>query len=203
MMRRPALGTRDRKILKTAGDVVGVDEVGRGCLAGPVVVGGVLFSRIPRNPLIQDSKTLTSRQRRVAADWVIAHCSDWTVVEVWPQLIDRLNILGAVRLAMRTTVMTLARPGTVAVVDQVELGDVGVTLRAQPKADSSYFCVAAASIVAKVHRDRLMVNLAVDHPHWAWDRNKGYGTKEHRLGLQRHGQSYLHRTSFGWSPVLP
>jgi len=201
-MGRTALGTNDRKILQGAVHVVGVDEVGRGCLAGPVVVCGVSFVRIPRNPLIQDSKTLTARQRGIAADWVLERCADWLLVEIWPELIDRLNILGAVRLAMRTAVATLARPGTVAVVDHVDLGDVGVPLRTQPKADSSFFCVAAASIVAKVHRDRLMAELAVDHHHWEWERNKGYGTAAHRSALQEHGRSYLHRRSFAWSPVV-
>lgn len=202
-MRRTALGAHDRKILETAQHIIGVDEVGRGCLAGPVAVGGVVFDRVPDNPLIQDSKSLTARQRDHAAEWVRARSSRWVVFEVWPELIDRINILEAVRLAMRTVVTVLAVPGTVAVVDQVELGDMEIPIRATPKADTVYFSVAAASILAKVHRDRLMAELSGTHPHWGWPNNKGYGTAEHRKALEKHGASYLHRKSFRWSPVLP
>ncbi len=202
-MRRTALGAKDRTILNTAAQVVGVDEVGRGCLAGPVVVCGVAFGSIPRNPLIQDSKSLTARQRERAAIWVTGNCSDWMVLEVWPEVIDRINILEAVRLAMRATVMVLAQPGTIAVVDHVELGPTTCPVRALPKADTDFFCVAAASVVAKVHRDRLMLDLSRNHPLWGWSKNKGYGTVQHRKALEKHGPSYVHRSSFRWSPVLP
>ncbi len=175
-MRRNALGSKDRNILKSAARVVGVDEVGRGCLAGPVVVCGVAFEQIPANPLIQDSKILTARQRERAAEWTVENCRDWLVLEVWPEVIDRINILEAVRLAMRAVVTVLAESGTVAVIDQVDLGPMECPVLAQPKADAVFFSVAAASVVAKVHRDRLMVDLSRNHPLWGWPTNKGYGT---------------------------
>jgi len=202
-MQRTALGSRDRKLLESATRVVGVDEVGRGCLAGPVAVCGVAFEKIPANPLVQDSKTLTPRQRERAAQWITDSCSDWVVLEVWPEVIDRINILEAVRLAMRAAVTVLAGARTVAVVDQVELGPLDCPVVARPKADSEFFSVAAASVVAKVHRDRLMVDLSGKHQHWGWPTNKGYGTAEHRKALEKHGPSYIHRRSFRWSPVLP
>jgi ribonuclease HII len=203
MVTRTTLGAADRTILREASAVVGVDEVGRGCLAGPVVIGAARFVRIPHNPLVQDSKSLTKRQRAEVRRWVVDNSDDWLVVEIWPEVIDRVNILGAVRLAMRSAVETLARPGSVAVVDHVELGPMDVPTVSRPKADATYFCVAGASVIAKEHRDRLMADLAAEHGHWAWENNVGYGTPAHRSALQKHGRSYLHRKSFGWSPVLP
>jgi len=201
-MRRPCLGLNDRRLLRSATSIIGVDEVGRGCLAGPVVVCGVRFAAIARQPLVQDSKTLSARQREQAAEWVVRTCSDWVVIEVWVELIDRLNILEAVRLAMRTCVRALAVPGSVAVVDAVDLGEEDTDIRSPVRADATFFSVASASIVAKVHRDRLMVELDARHPGWGWRRNKGYGTAEHRGALAASGRSYLHRKTFRWSPVV-
>jgi len=201
-MRRPCLGLNDRRLLRSATSIIGVDEVGRGCLAGPVVVCGVRFAAIARQPLVQDSKTLSARQREQAAEWVVRTCSDWIVLEVWVELIDRLNILEAVRLAMRTCVRALAVPGSVAVVDAVEVGEEHTDIHSPVGADATFFSVAAASIVAKVHRDRLMVELDARHPGWGWRRNKGYGTAEHRRALAESGRSYLHRKTFRWSPVV-
>jgi ribonuclease HII len=201
-MRRPCLGPKDRRLLRSATSIIGVDEVGRGCLAGPVVVCGVRFAAIARQPLVQDSKTLSARQREQAAEWVVRTCSDWVVLEVWVELIDRLNILEAVRLAMHTCVRALAVPGSVAVVDAVEVGDEHTDIHSPVRADATFFSVAAASIVAKVHRDRLMVELDARHPGWGWRRNKGYGTAEHRRALAESGRSYLHRKTFRWSPVV-
>jgi ribonuclease HII len=198
-----SLGSADRKLLADADQIIGVDEVGRGCLAGPVVVAAVVFDRIPSNPMIQDSKALTPSRREQADVWVRRRCRSHLVVEVWVDVIDRLNILQATRLAMTSCVRTLAGPGSVVVVDQVKLGEMGCRVISSPKADSRYFSVAAASVVAKVHRDRLMATLATAHPEWGWDRNKGYGTSSHRRALQEYGGSYLHRKSFKWSPVLP
>jgi ribonuclease HII len=203
MLRGKALGARDRALLRRAGRLLGLDEVGRGCLAGPVVVVGVVFDSIPTCGLVRDSKTLSPAQRTRTARWITANCATYLVVEVWPELIDRLNILEAVRLAMRSVITTLATPSTVAVVDHVTIGDAPCPVRSEPRADADYFCVAAASILAKVHRDQLMVALDRRQPLWAWARNKGYATEEHRRALQKDGPSYLHRRTFTWTPVLP
>jgi len=199
----PALGGRDRRLLRRARRIVGIDEVGRGALAGPVVVCGAAWTTIPDNPSIQDSKTVPPRRREEAAAWVKASCADWAVVEIWPGLIDSLNILGATRLAMRAVAARLAGDGAVVVVDAVPLETAGVEVLAEAGADARYFSVAAASIVAKVHRDRLMTRLAARHGSWAWEKNKGYGTRDHRLALTAVGSSFLHRKSFCWRPVLP
>jgi len=200
---RPALGSLDRELLRRAQTVVGIDEVGRGALAGPVVVGGVAFDRIPFNPGIQDSKLLTPRQRARAATWVRATCVTWTVVEVWVDVIDRINILEATRLAMRAVSRTLSTAQTAIVVDHVDLAERGADVLSIQAADAKFFCVAAASIVAKVHRDNLMARLDRDYPGWDWEGNKGYGTRRHRVALESRGRSFLHRTTFSWSPVLP
>ena len=202
-MPRRSLGSRDRALLENARQIIGIDEVGRGCLAGPVVVCGVAFRRIPRNPSIKDSKRLSPRRRLELAQWIRASCDAWLVTEVWVEVIDRVNILEATRLAMRSTAMTLSSAESVVVVDHVDPGRVACPVHALPAADDSYFSVAAASIVAKVHRDRIMAELDRRYPLWSWKNNKGYGTREHRQALQRVGPSFLHRKSFGWSPVLP
>lgn len=197
------LGARDRVILRRADAVVGVDEVGRGCLAGPVVVCAATFDRIPRTPRVRDSKRLTAKQRRETAVWIRDVCRAWVVIEVWQELIDRINILEATRLAMRTAVGALAQPGNEVVVDHIELGDLGVPTHSLKRADDTYFSVAAASILAKVHRDSIMVELGARDGRWDWKNNKGYGTLAHRRGIGRYGRSYLHRRSFCVSPVLP
>ena len=202
-MRRTCLGSNDRRILRSASAVVGIDEVGRGCLAGPVVVCGVRFDAISPEPRVQDSKTLTAREREEVAAWVVRHCRDWAVVEVWVELIDRLNILEAIRLAMRACARTLASSSDVVVSDGIDLLETGCAVHAPVRADATFFCVAAASMVAKVHRDRLMSELDGRYPGWGWRNNKGYGTAEHRRALQSSGRSYLHRKTFRWSPVLP
>jgi len=183
--------------------VIGVDEVGRGSLAGPVVVCAARFERIPRSPLVRDSKRLTARQRRETADWLRKTCPAWVVVEVWQEVVDRVNILEATRLAMRAAAGSLLEPGIEVVVDHVELGDLGVPVHSPPRADADYFSVAAASVLAKVHRDLIMTELAAVDDRWEWSRNMGYGTVGHRRAIGRWGRSYLHRQSFRASPVLP
>ncbi len=202
---RQILGELDRRLLATSAVVIGVDEVGRGSLAGPVVVCAAAFDTIPVEARVQDSKRLTAAAREALAAPLMVAAHTWAIVEIWNEVIDRLNILEATRLAMRAAVAAVADPGASAkvVVDAMDLGDLGLPCLNAVGADREWFCVAAASILAKVHRDRLMVKLALRHPAWSWDRNKGYGTVEHRLALDRSGRSFLHRRSFAWSPVLP
>lgn len=198
-----ALGERDRAILNRARAIVGVDEVGRGSLAGPVVVCAARFDRIPDSSLIQDSKRLTAKRRQEAAVLVRETCVSWVILEVWQELIDRINILEATRLAMRAGIKAVAEPGIEVVVDHVELGDLGLPIHSFKGADGTYFSVAAASILAKVHRDGIMGELDAIDDRWDWSRNMGYGTVSHRRAIGRYGRSYLHRRSFRVSPVLP
>jgi ribonuclease HII len=193
----------DRVVLRRAAAVIGVDEVGRGSLVGPVVVCAARFERIPSSPRVRDSKLLTARQRCATARWLRQLCSSWVVAEVWQETIDRLNILEATRLAMIAAVRALAEPGVEVVVDHVKLGDLGVPIHSLVRADAEYFSVAAASILAKVHRDRVLAELAAADDRWDWSRNMGYGTVGHRRAIDRWGRSYLHRQSFRVSRVLP
>jgi ribonuclease HII len=198
-----SLGSKDRKILRGADSIIGVDEVGRGALAGPVVVCAASFAVIPDDPGVRDSKLLTENRRDEAASRLRASGARWALCEVWVELIDKLNILEATRLAMRATAGARVTPEAVVVTDHVDPGDLGCLVLSPKQADREYFSVAAASILAKVHRDRIMVELGAEQPHWGWERNKGYGTVAHRFELENRGRGTLHRRSFRWSPVLP
>ncbi len=197
------LGAKDRDILRDAESIIGVDEVGRGALAGPVVVCAVSLTAIPNDPGIRDSKQLTGNRRDEAATRLRASGARWAVCEIWVELIDKLNILEATRLAMRAAASALVTPAAVVVTDYVDPGDLGCRVLSPKQADREYYSVAAASILAKVHRDRIMADLGAEQPEWGWERNKGYGTTSHRRALQTYGPGALHRRSFQWSPVLP
>jgi ribonuclease HII len=194
------LGSKDRELLLDAEDVVGVDEVGRGALAG---VCAAAFRSIPDDDGVHDSKLLTATRRDQVASRLRGSGSSWVICEVWPGLIDRINILEATRLAMAAAARSLTSPSSIVVTDHVNPGEVGCKVVSPARADCEYFCVAAASILAKVHRDRLMVDLGQKDPRWQWQNNKGYGTVEHRRALEMLGPGIIHRQSFGWSPVLP
>jgi ribonuclease HII len=197
------LGSKDREILLEADTVIGVDEVGRGALAGPVVVCAAAFTEIPDDAEVRDSKLVTARRRETIATRMRDSGIRWAMCEVWPVVIDRLNILEATRLAMSAAARALLTPRSVVITDHVDPGDLGCRVLSPTRADREYFSVAAASILAKVHRDRLMVELGRLDPRWQWDRNKGYATVAHRRALQELGPGDIHRHSFEWSPVLP
>jgi ribonuclease HII len=193
------LGARDRALMaRRGGGIIGLDEVGRGSLAGPVVVCGARFDTLPDLPEVRDSKEVPRRRRIDLAARIRGAASSWGTVEMWPEIIDDINILQAVRAAMRTLIRTLAAPDDVVVCDAVDPfdGDDAGRVLAAPKADRDYFAVAAASLVAKVLRDETMGRLAHRQPWWGWDHNSGYGTAEHRSRLIERGRSYLHRESF-------
>ncbi len=183
--------------------IVGVDEAGRGPLAGPVVAAAVLLCK-PRPAGLGDSKVLSREKRAVLEDAIKRRCA-WGVGVVEVEEIDRLNIFGATMLAMTLAVEAVcARIGC----DPLEvLVDGNLTpagrrpewrwpARAIVKGDAKEPCISAASIIAKEHRDRLMREAAMRHPHYGWDRNAGYGTPEHLEALRIHGPTPLHRRSF-------
>ena len=186
--------------------IVGVDEAGRGPLAGPVVAAAVLLCN-PRPPGLDDSKKLTA-VRRAELEAVIKRRCQWAVGIVEVEAIDRLNIFGATMLAMTLAVDALcAKLGC----DPLEvLVDGNMTpagrrpewrwtARAIVGGDAIEPCISAASIIAKEHRDRIMCLAAQQHKHYGWEKNKGYGTPDHLAALRAYGPSPLHRKSF--SPV--
>ncbi len=187
--------------LAVAGRVAGVDEAGRGPLAGPVVAAAVVFARRPSAALaalIDDSKRLTPAQRQRAyqalraAPGVEIGVGAASVAEV-----ARLNILHAALLAMRRAVCRLPAPPALALVDGNQPPPLDCPVRCVIGGDGRSLSIAAASIVAKVVRDRLMARLAVRCPGYGWERNAGYPTAAHRAALHRLGPTRHHRSGFG------
>lgn len=183
--------------------VIGVDEAGRGPLAGPVVAAAVVLGGVvPAG--ITDSKKLSAKRRGVLDEQLRKACH-WAVAVVGPEEIDAVNIFQATMLAMtrcvRDLVAQLAAPPEIVLID----GNMTPERRCQEwcwparaivKGDAAEPVIGAASIIAKEWRDRLMLEAASAHPQYGWERNKGYGTKEHLDALQAHGPTPLHRQSF-------
>ena len=181
--------------LGMTGPVAGVDECGRGPLAGPVVAAAVILdhSMIPDG--INDSKKLSRRMRERLFDGIQA--AAWLGIgSASVEEIDRHNILAASLLAMRRAVAALPRMPAACLVDGNADPDLGLPTRLIVRGDQRSLSIAAASIVAKVTRDRLMGRLAQDYPSYGWHRNAGYGVPEHRKALELVGVSPHHRKSF-------
>ena len=176
--------------------VAGVDEAGRGPLAGPVVAAAVILPPGYEHPGINDSKKLSSRQReRLYA--IIQH--DAVSIGVGlseAPLIDRVNILQATLLAMKEAVLELFPPPDFLLIDGLNRIDLATPQEAIIRGDSQSVSIAAASIIAKVSRDRLMEMYHRQFPQYNFLRNKGYGTKEHRAAIVKFGRCKIHRRSF-------
>ena len=175
--------------------IAGVDEVGRGCLAGPVFAAAVILDRKGMLSGLRDSKLLSLKARERLYD-LIVDSSDWSVSEVSPAEIDRLNIHKASLLAMRQAMMELSPLPDFALVDGFPVPDLPFPQKAIVGGDRQCASIAAASIVAKVTRDRLMVRLHEIDGRYGFDRHKGYATSAHLEALERFGYSELHRRSF-------
>ena len=175
--------------------VAGLDEVGRGSLAGPVSAAAVILPVSCRIERIDDSKRLTPEVRRRLDLEIRAVAVDVAVAHVSPGRIDEIGIARAVEQAMREAIASLATTIDHALVDG-RVGGLGVPTTAIVKGDSSVAAIAAASIVAKVARDALMVLLDEDHPGYGLASNKGYGSPDHLAAIDRLGPSAVHRRSF-------
>lgn len=183
--------------------VIGVDEAGRGPLAGPVVAAAVVLgAAIPAG--LDDSKRLSSTRRAVLDKAIRASCG-WAVAVIDPDEIDRVNIFMATMLAMTRAVANLTaalgcEPHEVLIDGNLtphgRCGEWCWPARAIVGGDGIEPAISAASIIAKEWRDRMMCEAAASHPHYGWERNKGYGTAEHLEALRVHGASPLHRRSF-------
>jgi len=173
--------------------VVGVDEAGRGALAGPVAVGAVV---LPPGPWpFRDSKTLTPRARERLAQEVRAASLAWAVGWASNREVDRMGVLAATHLAARRALARLGMVPDLVLTDYLRI-EVEVPVLAPPRADAQSPSVAAASILAKVARDRLMAALEARFPGYGFARHKGYGTPEHLEALRRLGPTPLHRRRF-------
>ena len=176
--------------------IAGCDEVGRGCLAGPVVAGAVILDPDRHIPGLFDSKMLTAAGRDRLFDCITREALAWGVAHADPAEIDRLNIHHASLEAMRRAVMTLAPVPDMVVVDAFHIPGLLMAQRGIVQGDRKCSAIAAASIVAKVVRDREMAKLHGDDPRYGFDRHKGYATREHLAAVAAHGYSPLHRRSF-------
>lgn len=178
------------------GLLAGVDEAGRGPLAGPVVAAAVILDDEQPIAGLADSKVLTEKARERLYDEIRAKALCCAVAEASVEEIDRLNILGATLLAMRRAVESLRlKPGLV-LVDGNRLPTLAVPAEAVIGGDATVQAISAASILAKVHRDRLCLQLHEQHPHYGFATHKGYATAEHLAALRRHGACGAHRRSF-------
>jgi ribonuclease HII len=176
--------------------VAGVDEVGRGCLAGPVMAGAVVLDPDRHIPGLADSKVLTEQARERLYDVIVAKATAWAVASVEPAEIDTINIHQATLQAMRRAVLALAPLPDAVLVDAWRIPDLPMAQRGVIKGDRQCAAIAAASIVAKVTRDRLMDHLHANDPRYGFDRHKGYATSEHLSAVSRFGYSGVHRRSF-------
>jgi len=176
--------------------VAGVDEVGRGCLAGPVVAAAVVLNPDRYVPRVCDSKTVTALERERLYDSITRVAVTWGVAAADPAEIDTINIHQASLRAMQRAVLMLAPSPDCVLVDAFRIPDLLMAQRAVIHGDSRCTAIAAASIVAKVARDRLMVGLSQHLPAYGFASHKGYGTAVHERALRAHGPSPQHRRSF-------
>ncbi len=175
----------------------GLDEAGRGSLAGPVVAAAVILPKTYTHPLLTDSKQLTRRQREGLREEIWRDALAWAVGEATREEIDRINILNASFLAMHRAVEALAlRPEHLLVDGNRFTPYPLIPHTCIVRGDAQYLAIAAASVLAKTHRDALMENLGASFPDFGWGQNVGYPTPVHRRALQQHGPTPHHRRSF-------
>ena len=175
----------------------GCDEAGRGCLAGAVFAAAVILPPDFSHPLLNDSKQMSERNRNLLRGIIEREAVAWRVVEVPPQRIDEINILNASFEGMTLAVEGLSvRPEFLAIDGNRFRSRLDIPHRCIVKGDGKYADIAAASVLAKTHRDEYMVRLAAEYPQYGWERNKGYPTREHRLAIREHGLTPHHRLTF-------
>ncbi len=196
-MRRGATATLENALRRLGFvRVAGVDEVGRGCLAGPVVAAAVVLDPDRHIAGVCDSKLIPEAERERLYGRILARARGWAVAARDPGEIDRLNIHRASLEAMRQAVLALAPLPDLVLVDAFRIPDLIIPQRGVPHGDRRCSSIAAASIVAKVTRDRLMRELHDQDPRYGFDRHKGYATADHLAAVARFGYSAVHRRSF-------
>ena len=176
--------------------VAGCDEVGRGCLAGPVVAGAVILDSTRYIPRICDSKTVTALEREKLYKTITRNAVAWGVAACDPLEIDTINIHQASLRAMQKAIMALVPLPDIVLVDAFRVPDLPMAQRKVIHGDARCTAIAAASIVAKVTRDRMMIELHANDPRYGYDRHKGYATRDHLDAVSRFGYSDAHRRSF-------
>ena len=182
-------------IEKGARYVCGVDEVGRGPLAGPVTVCAVIMDLSKIVDGVDDSKKLSEKKREKLFPQIREAAVDMSIVSVDPEVIDEINILNATKQAMQQAIMSLKVKPDVVLVDAVQL-DIPYKTHAIIKGDALSYSIGCASILAKVTRDRYMLEMAEKYPQYKFEKHKGYGTKDQYAALREYGPCEIHRPSF-------
>ena len=173
----------------------GVDEVGRGCLAGPVISAAVILKENIKLKNIKDSKKLTFIQRlKISKD--IKKNSIFSIGIASVYEIEKLNILNASLLSMKRAILNLPKKPDLVLVDGIFAPEISLDCKTIVRGDEKIKCIAAASILAKVYRDQLMIKLSKKFKNYYWSKNFGYGTKQHLSGLKKFGLTTMHRKNF-------
>lgn len=179
----------------------GCDEAGRGCLAGPVVAAAVILPKNFKHELLNDSKQLTEKQRQILRPIIEEKAIAWAVAVVGPREIEEINIRNASFIAMHRALDQLSvNPQFIAIDGNAFLPYQEIPYECVIKGDGKIKNIAAASILAKTHRDDLMENLHESFPLYNWKKNKGYPTKDHRTAIENHGPCDHHRMTFALLP---
>ena len=182
----------------------GVDEVGRGCLAGPVVAAAVILPKRYRHPLLDDSKKLSLKSKAILDAHIKENALAYAIAWADPAEIDEINILQASFLAMHRALDNLSMQPEHILVDGNRFNPYAeIPHTCHIKGDGKFRSIAAASILAKVYRDEWMCRLHEEQPQFAWNKNMGYPTVQHRAALEQHGFSPYHRLSFQWKASTP
>jgi len=177
-------------------NIAGVDEVGRGCLAGPVFAAAVILNSDINTENIRDSKKITFKKRILLSEYIKKN-SIYAIGSASVDEINKINILNASLLSMERALNKLKDKPSIAYIDGIYAPkNLKIKYKTFIKGDKKIKCISAASIVAKVSRDLFMINLAKNHPGYLWQKNFGYGTKEHMLGLKKYGITKHHRKKF-------
>ena len=176
--------------------IAGVDEVGRGPLAGPVVCAAVIMPLDDLVVGVDDSKKLSAKKREQLAQEIMEKALCYTIVEIDEKTIDEVNILQATRLGMKRAIESLEITPDIVLTDGNMTIDIAHKQKSVVHGDALSYSIGAASIIAKVHRDNLMDEYAKTYPHYAFDKNKGYGTAQHIQGIKEYGLCPIHRRTF-------
>jgi len=178
----------------------GTDEAGRGCLAGPVTAAAVILPINFKNDILNDSKQLSKKKRDLLKSLIESESISYGVAHVFPEDIDKINILNASILAMHKSILQLNEVEFISVDGNKFKNINGIPFKTIIKGDGKYLNIAAASILAKTFRDAYMENIHQEFPMYNWKKNKGYPTKEHRDAIKKFGISKYHRKSFKLLP---
>lgn len=181
-------------------NIVGVDEAGRGPLAGPLIIAAVILPSDYENKEINDSKKLTDKKRRELFKIINEVALEIKVLVIEPEIIDKLNIYDATKKGMEEILKLISLPYDAVLVDAMKLDDVSVPTLSLVKGDLLSQSIAAASIIAKVTRDNIMLEYDKKYPQYDFKNNKGYGTKKHLEALDKYGITKIHRLSY--KPVI-